>query len=152
MRLWLANGYHYWHKKRRYSLYILKLEQGKYYIGITTFANPYRRIEQHQRGYFSSQWTKKYKPIQTLEVRSLGELTQEKAEHAETLVTQEYMEKFGHNNVRGGKFTYSGKYVSLHFGFFRDEDWKLLLTMIFFVLAFAVALLKILSLEGRLHL
>ena len=139
-------------EKRRYSLYALKLEQGKYYIGITSFTNPYRRIEQHQRGYFSSQWTKKYKPVGTVEVRDLGIITKEKAEHTETLVTQEYMKKFGYNNARGGRFVYHGKYVNLGIGFMPDEAWKLVLVILFMVFALAVALLRIWSLEGEVHL
>ena len=136
---------------KHYDLYILKLEQDKYYVGITAMRDPYKRIEQHQRGYFSSQWTKKYRPIQTLEVRDLGEVTQVEAEHTETLVTQEYMNRFGHNNVRGGGFNYSGKYMNLGWWLIDDAHWKEILEVLFLILALALALLKILALEGRVH-
>ena len=42
-------------------IYILKCQQGKYYIGKTH--NPEFRINNHQYGNGSA-WTKKYKPIQ----------------------------------------------------------------------------------------
>ena len=47
------------------TIYILELEEGKYYIGKTS--NIDLRIEQHNELY-GSEWTKKYKPINVLEI------------------------------------------------------------------------------------
>jgi hypothetical protein len=48
-------------------IYVLELENKKYYIGKTT--NPDFRLEQHFN-FSGSQWTKKYKPIKILELKS----------------------------------------------------------------------------------
>lgn len=74
-------------------IYVLKCSQGKYYVGKTT--NPNYRLDSH----FSeggSAWTKKYNPI------SLYELIPDQTDHDEQRVTQEYMSKYGIDNVRGG--------------------------------------------------
>ena len=75
------------------TIYVLKLKENKYYIGKTT--NPKYRLEQHfiEGG---SAWTKKYKPI------SLYELIPNKQDSDEQIITQEYMKKYGIENVRGG--------------------------------------------------
>ena len=76
-------------------IYVLKCQKNKFYIGKTE--NPDYRLEYH----FSeggSAWTKKYKPIQ------LYQLIPGQTDHDEQRVTQEYMEKYGIDNVRGGSF------------------------------------------------
>ena len=75
------------------AIYVLKLQNNKYYVGKTT--NPHYRLNEH----FSecgSEWTKKYKPI------CIHELRPDKTATDEQIVTQEYMKKYGINNVRGG--------------------------------------------------
>ena len=74
-------------------IYVLKLEGGKYYVGKTE--NPEFRLEKHFNTKGSA-WTKKYKPI------SIYELKPDKQGIDEQIVTQEYMVKFGIDNVRGG--------------------------------------------------
>ena len=77
-------------------IYVLLLEEDKYYIGITLNLN--QRIAQH----FSSEgsiWTKKYKPIKIIEViyNNIDELT-------ENQITIKYMLNYGWANVRGGSY------------------------------------------------
>ena len=75
------------------TIYVLKLQRNKYYVGKTT--NPTYRLDDH----FSeggSAWTKKYKPI------SIHELKPDRNDTDEQIVTQEYMQKYGIDNVRGG--------------------------------------------------
>ena len=75
------------------TIYVLKLQGNKYYVGKTT--NPTYRLDDH----FSeggSAWTKKYKPI------SNHELQPDKPDTDEQIVTQKYMQKYGIDNVRGG--------------------------------------------------
>ena len=74
-------------------IYVLLLEQNKYYIGKTT--NPSFRLEQHIKSSGSS-WTKKYKPVNIHEIRP------DQTDHDEQRITQEYMKKYGIDNVRGG--------------------------------------------------
>lgn len=76
-------------------IYALKLENNKYYIGKTN--NPSFRIESHFNAE-GSFWTKKYKPIQVLE------LIPNCDNYDEDKYTIKYMEKYGITNVRGGSF------------------------------------------------
>ena len=76
-------------------IYVLELENKKYYVGKTT--NPDFRIEQHFNSS-GSQWTRKYKPIKILELKPNCD------DYDEDKYTRIYMDKFGVNNVRGGSY------------------------------------------------
>ena len=76
-------------------IYVLELEKNKFYIGKT--ANPNFRLEQHFNSGGAA-WTKKYKPINVLELISDCD------NFDEDKYTLKYMEKYGINNVRGGSF------------------------------------------------
>lgn len=76
-------------------IYILQLENKKYYIGKTS--NPDFRLEQHFNSS-GSQWTKKYKPYKVIEIiPNCDNFDEDK-------YTLKFMEKYGINNVRGGTF------------------------------------------------
>ena len=77
-------------------IYVLKLEQDKYYIGKTN--NPNLRLENH----FSSngcEWTKLYKPLKIIEIIPHCD------NYDEDKYTKIYMDKYGIDNVRGGSYT-----------------------------------------------
>lgn len=76
-------------------IYVLKLEHSKYYVGKTD--NPYFRLSNHFNSS-GSEWTKLYKPIKVLEVKT------ECDDYDEDKVTLQYMDAYGINNVRGGSF------------------------------------------------
>lgn len=76
-------------------IYILQLEQDKYYIGKTT--TPSFRIDKHFNSNGSS-WTKKYKPISVIEIIPNCD------DYDEDKYTIKYMTQFGVINVRGGSF------------------------------------------------
>lgn len=77
------------------SIYILELEESKYYVGKTT--NHIFRIEKHFNSNGSA-WTKKYKPTSVLEIiHNCDDFDEDK-------YTLKFMEKYGINNVRGGTF------------------------------------------------
>jgi len=76
-------------------IYILQLEQNKYYIGKTN--NPSFRIDKHFTSC-GSVWTRKYKPLSVLEIIPNCD------DYDEDKYTIKYMEKNGINNVRGGSF------------------------------------------------
>lgn len=124
---------------RRYWLYVLRLEQGKYYIGTTTKKNPQDRIRMHG-SFYGAKWTQKYKPEETIELRDLGILKRVDAEKEEKKITLEYIGKFGQDNVRGGDLNYSGKYFKRFGRFIIEDDWRtitlvtLLLVVILFLL------------------
>lgn len=77
------------------SIYILKLEKNKYYIGKTE--NVEFRIGQHKTGTASA-WTKKYPLLDVIEVHNNCDA------YDEDKYTLKYMNLFGVNNVRGGTF------------------------------------------------
>lgn len=74
-------------------IYILELEQNKYYIGKTT--NIAFSLD-----HFTSNgtWTRKYKPIQ------VESIIADCDDYHEDKYTLKYMEQYGINNVRGGSF------------------------------------------------
>ncbi len=76
-------------------IYILELENNKYYIGRTK--NPNFRLDQHFNSA-GSIWTKKHKPIKIVDIISNCD------NFDEDKYTLKYMEKYGINNVRGGIF------------------------------------------------
>lgn len=127
---------------KHYWLYTLRLEKGKYYVGITSRKNPNDRINEHMNGFYSAQWVKKYKPIEPIEVIDMGNITKEEAERLELERTLQYMEKFGHQNVRGGRLNYSGKYIKIGDRFFADEDFKMLIGVIIMMAAMVALVLK----------
>tara|TARA_B100000035_G_C20997918_1_gene553398 strand:+ start:334 stop:846 length:513 start_codon:yes stop_codon:yes gene_type:complete len=84
--------------KRYYStnlVYILKLNNNKYYIGKTNNLN--KRIQQHQNNTGAS-WTKNNKIKDILKFKN-------KYKFLELEKTLEYMHKYGIDNVRGSMFT-----------------------------------------------
>jgi GIY-YIG catalytic domain-containing protein/zinc knuckle protein len=80
---------------KSYFIYILKLENDKYYVGKTK--NPDIRLNDHfnKKG---AQWTQLYKPIEILEIISNCDI------YDEDKYTFKYMAKYGIDNVRGGSF------------------------------------------------
>lgn len=78
------------------QLYILQLENGKYYVGKS--ADVQKRFQEHKSGSGST-WTSKHKPVKILETRPITNA------HDETNVTKDLMKKYGIDNVRGGAYT-----------------------------------------------
>ena len=76
-------------------IYILQLEQGKYYVGKTI--NPSFRLDSHFNSNGSA-WTKLYKPIKMIE------LIPNCDDYDEDKYTRMFMDKYGIDNVRGGSF------------------------------------------------
>lgn len=77
------------------QVYVLQLEDDKYYIGKSNDVQ--KRFEQHVSGRGSS-WTKEYKPIKILETKPITNI------HDENNITKDYMKKYGVDNVRGGSY------------------------------------------------
>jgi hypothetical protein len=78
------------------SLYVLKLEEGKYYVGVT-YKPINVRVLEHMQGY-GSEWTKKYGPIEVIET------VFEVDKYDEDKYVKIYMNKYGIENVRGGSY------------------------------------------------
>lgn len=107
--------------KRHYWLYALKLDGGKYYVGLTGRSNPYYRILAHG-DYLGARWTMKHLPLELLEVRDIGVTTQVAAETMEHNLTLAYMKLYGHKHVRGGKVTYTGQVFRVRGHFIRGNQ------------------------------
>ena len=103
-------------KKKHWQLYVLKLEQNKWYVGITSLT-PEKRFSQHWSGFGGANWTRKYKPIKIYYTKDLGCCSIKRAERYESRVTRMYMRKYGWNNVRGGDLADTEDYI-LRFGRF----------------------------------
>ena len=78
------------------GIYVLALEQGKYYIG-KTYKTIQERYAEHTSGYGSG-WTKRYK------VLGLVEAHENCSDYDEDKYTKIYMGKYGIENVRGGAY------------------------------------------------
>ena len=76
-------------------IYILKLKQGKYYIGKTN--KPSIRIGNHFK-MNGSVWTKRYRPVK------VEKIIKTEDHFDEDKWTLKYMDMKGVNNVRGGSF------------------------------------------------
>ena len=81
--------------KNNTSIYILKLQNGKYYVGKSD--NPMIRYQEHLNGNGSA-WTNKYKPI------TVEKIIENASNFDEDKYTKEYMANFGIDNVRGGTY------------------------------------------------
>jgi predicted GIY-YIG superfamily endonuclease len=78
------------------SIYVLRLEGGRYYIGKSD--NVIKRYQEHLNGSGSA-WTKKYPPIKLELTRPI------QGDHDENNTTKDYMKKYGIEKVRGGSYT-----------------------------------------------
>lgn len=105
---------------RHWWLYVLKLEQDKWYVGITS-KTPKHRFLQHIHGFAGANWTRKYHPLEIHDKHYLGEVPLGQAQAYENTVTREYIRKYGIDNVRGGDITSTSKLVE-RFGYFMDLD------------------------------
>lgn len=123
--------------EKHWTLYILKLEQGKWYVGITSKKLEIR-FEQHARKR-GAYWTMKYKPLEIELVEDLGIVTKEHAEKYENKITRSLMKERGINNVRGGDLKHDEEYVQ-RFGYYRSKiAWEAqlglwLISLLFFAL------------------
>jgi predicted GIY-YIG superfamily endonuclease len=79
-------------------IYVLKLEENKYYIGRTSKKLSERFAEHLGGGDSSASWTKKYKPIAIVE----GYIAS--SEFEEDVCVRRYMKQYGIENVRGGVY------------------------------------------------
>jgi GIY-YIG catalytic domain/Zinc knuckle len=76
-------------------IYVLKLENNKYYIGKTD--NPNIRLNAHFNCN-GSEWTKKYNPLEIIDI------IPDCDKYDEDKYTKIYMDKYGIDNVRGGSY------------------------------------------------
>ena len=89
-------------KNDKIHIYVLKLENEKYYIGQTK--NIDKRLKFHQKGKLGSDWTKLHSPIEIYKAKETPYTSVQDAIKLENRTTIWCMKKFGWKNVRGGDF------------------------------------------------
>lgn len=82
-------------------LYVLKLEDGCYYVGQS--AEVHKRIQLHNAGNGAA-WTRLHAPLALVECKRTWTSDRKSAETKENLLTLEMMKKYGWQKVRGGWF------------------------------------------------
>lgn len=79
------------------TVYVLELENGKYYVGHTKDVN-LSRILEHGNTQKSAMWTQQHKPLRIMRMIPGSTCDEDR-------MTIHAMEVFGWRNVRGGKWT-----------------------------------------------
>lgn len=120
-------------KQYHWTLYVLRLEGGKFYVGITS-KSPEERMQEHLRGIRTAYWTAKHKPLEVIYTEDIGLIEKAKAEKRENKMVRALMKQRGINNVRGGDLTSVDEYVK-RFGYVWDKDlWRAMTGIAFLTL------------------
>lgn len=127
-------------KQKHFWLYVLKLEQGKYYVGITS-QTVEKRFQEHVSGIRRANWTAKYRPLSIHDRKDLGITTRAGAETFENRVVRQYIKKYGNNSTRGGDLTDTGNYAVRFGHIYSEDDWKMLTVVVLLLLTIIVLLL-----------
>ena len=130
---------------KHWWVYVLRLEEGKFYVGITS-QNPEIRMQEHINHVRPAYWTQKYKPVEIFYKEELGVMKKEDAEAIENLMTRKYMRQFGLNHVRGGDLRKVEEY-SKYFGniYMKFETDALLIMIILMLFIFILTVLSFLK-------
>ena len=125
--------------KKHWTLYVLRLQDGKFYVGITS-KTPEKRMQEHLDGVRVAYWTAKHKPIEIIHTEDLGIIEKSKAEKRENKMVRALMKQRGLNNVRGGDLTSVEKYVK-RFGYVWNEDLWYPMTVVVLLMLIIIYLL-----------
>ena len=125
--------------RKHWTLYVLRLQDGKFYVGITS-NTPEIRMQEHLNGVRVAYWTAKHKPIEIIHTEDLGIIEKSKAEKYENKMVRALMKQRGLNNVRGGDLTSVEEYTK-RFGYVWDKDGWYALTVVVFLLLVIIYLM-----------
>lgn len=117
-------------QNRRWWLYVLKLENEKWYVGITS-KTPEERFQEHLLKKRGAYWTMAHKPLSIEMVEDLGIVSKQHAEIYENKITRSLMKERGINNVRGGDLRDSQEYVKRFGWFYLKDQWEVLTLVVF---------------------
>jgi predicted GIY-YIG superfamily endonuclease len=131
--------------KKHWHLYVLRLEDDKYYVGITSKTVEHRFM-QHKNGFAGAAWTKEHKPISILDSRDLGYVTKDEAEYYENIVVRKYIHKYGIENVRGGDLVDNREYIILGRTVYIKDQLLDILSGVVIGVSFTVALISLFNL------
>jgi hypothetical protein len=82
-------------------LYVLALDHGKFYVGLSNRKNGWSRIQEHFHGRSGCSWTLLHPPRQVILTLSVGGYS---TEEEENVLTLRIMHIYGWTNVRGGRW------------------------------------------------
>jgi len=91
-----------------YSVYVLALEGGKYYVGSSSQKR--KRFAEHMSHRGGSSWTRDHKPLRMVE--SVDHLSSDACLGVEATKTAQYMWRYGVNSVRGAYFCQRQPYTA----------------------------------------
>lgn len=123
----------------RWWMYILELENGKWYVGITS-KDPEERFKEHVLGKRAAYWTMLHKPIRLERFEDLGVVSMHYAEEYENKITRLLMKERGLNNVRGGDLTSTDEYTK-RFGYLWQKELWYPMTVVVFMMLVIIYLL-----------
>ena len=86
---------------RDWTLYVLRLQDNHYYIGITARKDFMRRIRQHGTKV-GARVNQGKRVEEIIEIQHLGKLSAKRAQYIENEVTLQYRKQYGRTRVRGG--------------------------------------------------
>lgn len=125
---------------KRWWLYVLILEDDKWYVGITS-KTPEQRFQEHKLGIRGAYWTKAHKPISIELKEDLGIVNKEHAEAYENKITRTLMKERGLNNVRGGDLRDNEEYAQRFGRIWLKKEWGIFTLALFFMLSTAYLLI-----------
>ena len=99
-------------KRRCWWVYVLRLDGGYYYVGISRDVD--KRFQRHLSGK-GSVFTRRHKPVEVVERFSCENATEAEASVIEMKKVADYAMKFGFNFVSGGGYTrqyHNGQFFS----------------------------------------
>lgn len=130
--------------KKYYWLYVILLEEDKYYVGITAHKDPQTRINEHMNkgGYKPAKWVQRYPYKATVSTEDLGYISKSEAESLENIRTLELMKLYGYQNVRGGYHAEDVKYLKVGQKFIRYRDIDMLLGLALICIGFITLLIR----------
>ena len=91
-------------KNAIHSVYVLKLQHGKWYVGMTPTYKLNSRMEDHMCNdpHRGARWTNIYRPIEKIKVYSGYSFVE--AGLLEQIIVEKFMVAFGLDSVRGGSW------------------------------------------------
>lgn len=105
------------------TIYVLELEDNKFYVGKSRNFN--RRLNQHTFGKGSA-WTSQHKIVNVYKTFQFYVKSEFEEIEKENLITIKFMEEKGWKNVRGGWWCNTGEKVTIkglqHHGYFLNEE------------------------------
>ena len=87
----------------KYTVYLLRLQKQKYYVGMTPSWRLAIREQEHKDGW-GAKWTSRFPPIELLESWEFD--TREEAHVFEIQKTEEFLHRHGIDSTRGGLCNY----------------------------------------------